>query len=280
VRALGLADVGVTEQPERPGYLEVVVGDEHADDAMLADARRAVERVRPAGIPVTVIGVRWIDVAISATIELARDLGENDRQALRRDIEDGLRRYVAGLGVHENVRDAQIQSLLAGRDAVASAKKTVTPSVGGVEDAARRRTNGDVLIGPGERARLRPDPPDLVLEPPSPSVSIDVDALFTGAEEPPADAAVRGALSAYLTGLGEPPRHDSANKPKTVALKFELLKAEIPTTDKSKLVSLRFTVIHDRDGRVAELGKDGDEDLIDPREALLLRNLVVRGDAA
>jgi len=262
VRSLGLAEVSVTERPEQPGVVDVTVGDEDLDANALEDVRRAIERVRPAGIAVELSGVTWVDLAITATVELARDLVEHERRALQRRLEDQIRSHIARLGVHESVRDAQIQSLLVADDAVAGARKTMTPFVGGTPNIARKRTNGDVLIGPRERVRLLPDPPDLTLEAPQPLVQVDVELVFR--KTPPEVASLREKLVAHLREL------DEAKGPQVID--WAVVKRKLSQA----AASMHVTIIHERDGRVAELVKSSDSDPIEPREIAVLRNLTAR----
>ncbi|WP_224241989.1 baseplate J/gp47 family protein [Hyalangium gracile] len=290
LRELGLTRVTVDEPQSKPGVVEVVVGDVEFDSAMELRARRAIEETRPAGIQVMLRGVTWIWLRVEATVVLNQDYPEAERQAIARDIQQGLARYIEGLGASENVRAAKIRNILASNDKVSDVfpKPTSTQEdtllrayvetlPGKLEDqtARRRLRNGDVQVGAGERAGLDRDrrlhePFALKLEPPAPRVFMDVELQVRQAVT---EAEVRAALRAPLDDMAEQANRDP--------LKFDTLLTALqgrlgPTT----VTSARFLLLHARDGRAVELVRAGDQDVLDPREVLELRQVLGAGGGA
>jgi uncharacterized phage protein gp47/JayE len=284
LRGLGLSQVDVQEVPDRPGVVDVVVGDP-GFEALRAEALRLIEEVRPAGVRVRLSGVSRVWVAVTATLELDKPYAGPERQAVEESLRQSLRAYVESLGVNENVREGKVSNVLAGHPKVLA----VYPGAGGrllrayvetgvtVKDVTgeRRTPQGDVLVHAGERAGIDRlagvEPYALVLEPPSPQVLIDVELQLTsavaGAEEL---LRASSSMREYLASLV---------RPEGASYNFNALVAALPLELRNALASARFTAVHERDGRVVQLDDAMDSDTLLGRERPKLRNVAVLGGA-
>lgn len=293
LRGLGLTRVTVDEPQTKPGVVEVVVGDVEFDAELEKRARRAIEETRPAGIQVLLRGVTWIWLRVEATVVLNEDYAETERQAIARDIQQLLVRYIESLGASENVRAAKIRNILASHDKVSDVfpkpsnteedtllRAYVETLPGKLEDqtARRRLRNGDVQVGAGERAGLDQErrlhePFALKLEPPAPRVFMDVELQLRASTPPVTEADVRAGLRAPLDAMAEQSNRDP--------LKYDaLLSALQGHLPPNVVTSARFLLLHTRDGRAVELVRAGDQEVLDPREVLELRQVLGAGGGA
>ncbi len=290
LRELGLMRVTVEEPQGRPGVVEVVVGDVGFDAELEKRARRAIEETRPAGVQVLLRGVTWVWLRVEATLVLQQDFPEAERRAIEKDIQQSLARYIEGLNASEPVRAGKIRNLLASHDKVSDVFPKPTegqedtllqafvedlPGTLRDETARRRLRNGDVQVGAGERAgldreRRLHEPFALKLEAPAPRVLMDVELQV---RTPVEEAEVRAALRAPLDAMAEKANQDP--------LRFEaLLEALQGRLGPAALTSARFLLLHTRDGRAVELVSAGDQDVLDPREVLELRQVLGAGGGA
>jgi hypothetical protein len=110
----------------------------------------------------------------------------------------------------------------------------------------------------------------LTLEPPSPRVFVDVEVQFRQAV-PEAESKLRSALREALAEV-----EDAAG---TLPLAYDALRAKLPVDVRDAAASLRFLVVHTRDGRAAELAASGAEDALEAREKPELRHVLLAGGA-
>ena len=288
LRELGLTRVTVDEPQTKPGVVEVVVGDVEFDEELEKRARRAIEETRPAGIQVLLRGVTWIWLQVDATVVLNQNYSDTECLAISEDLKQSLVRYIESLAANENVRAAKIRNLLASHDQVSDVfpkptegqedtllRAYVETQPGKLEDqtARRRLRNGDVQVSAGERAGLDKDkrlhqPFSLLLEPPAPRVFLDVE-LQVRNTQPVLESDVREALRAPLVAMAE-----QANRE---PLKFDTLRAALGGLP---VASARFLLLHARDGRAVEMVGPGAQEVLDPREVLELRQVLIFGGGA
>jgi uncharacterized phage protein gp47/JayE len=295
VRAIGIVDVQVVEDPAQPGRVDVVLADLEINETEEAEARRRVEEVRPAGVWVSVYRATPIWIRVRATLVLDAELSVQAASVLRAELRTGLVAYFDSLGVNETVRWNKIRNLLAAHPRVAEVALPrtsdgapdwplvpVDPGTGAPlveeEDAIQRLLGSaespvGVFIGADERARLHVV--ELALQPPALPVWLDVEAVYAGDEDGKraAEAVIRQVFASVF-----PPEPLSA--PVTVSwdvlasrVAAELERLSVIGVDRS---SLRFVILHDRDGRVVTLAEDptaSESDLLAVREVVEVREI-------
>ncbi|WP_295455113.1 baseplate J/gp47 family protein [uncultured Thiodictyon sp.] len=284
VRALGIARVTVRESAESIGTCEVILGDPDLPDALVAAAQAAVEEVRPAGIRVRVHATVEVRIRLRALLELREDYPEPRRAALRAALERGLTDYIGSLQVGEPVRWAKVGALLAAPEEVAQLHPArapdgtelayLEPYVGQPgalrQDAANHwQRNGDIQVGPAERARLDLAvlPLELRLEPPASKVWVDLTCTLA-------------ASTAREAGLAD--RLRAAVKPMLEAVKAGdtlTLAALLEAVRTGGVESVSARVLHDRDGQALELipGSARQTAVLGEREVLGLGQLSLLG---
>jgi len=302
LRSLGLSHVEVQEPfQDQPGYVEVVVGDVDFDDTLRERALRAIEETRPAGIRVHLRGVTWVWVQVEASLELDQERNEAERRTIESELQAQLTQYLSGLKAGESVRESKVRNLLASHDNVRDvhARRTAAgttgsllrafvenPATGELEEQTHRRLlrNGDLQVGTTERAgvelrKRQPEPFLLKLEPPGPKVRLRAELqLRTSAPAAPtapqAEAKLDQALRAHLARLEQ--EFVEQGTPRVLA--YAGLSASVEQEIAPEAItSLRFSVVHERDGRVLELVKAGDEETLEARERLELGRVLVPG---
>ena len=294
VRAIGIVDVQVVEDPAQPGKIDVVLADLEINETEEAEARRRVEEVRPAGVWVSVYRATPIWIRVRATLVLDAELSVQAASVLRAELRTELVAYFDSLGINETVRWNKIRNLLAAHPRVAEialprtaggqpdwplvpVEQDGTPLV--EDDDALQRLLGSVeapvgvFIGADERARLHAV--ELELQPPALLVWIDVEAVYTGleADRPVAEGAIRALFADIF-----PPEPLSAPVPvvwDTLAsrLETELDSRGVAGVDRT---TLRFVILHDRDGRVVTLAEDpaaSENDILAVREVVEVREI-------
>ncbi len=299
LRSLGLSRVEVQELQDRPGCVEVVVGDSGFDDTLRERALRVIEETRPAGIRVHLRGVTWIWVQVDATLELDRDYPEAERQAVAAELQAQLAQYIRGLNPNENVREAKVRNLLASHDkvlnvytrpvsdgATSGLLRTFVkdPVTGTLKEETHRRLlrNGDIQISAAERAgvdveRRLHEPFLLKLEPPSPRVQLRVELQLRQPVEE-AEAKLERRMREHLSVLEKESQQKQPDGAKV--LKYEELSEPVRETIPSEAIThLRFTVVHERNGRVVDLTRPGDTEAAEARERLEVGRILVLGGA-
>jgi len=277
VRSLGLREVRVQEKVQHlSGEIDVVIGDE-GSESWIATAREVVDDVRPAGVRVHVMAAERIFVKVTATIVLEQDLESGDIATLRAFLTGRVKAYIERLGVNQNVRWRKVRNLLADHDSVLDVELTKVPGTSGEirlldpfvpevdhwEPVAYRNLvkNKDILIRGNERASLDLGelPIDLSFEPPALDVWVDVRITLAAGTNV---IGLADAVQKKLEALVEEPEDvlDVSFKDWTA----KLFSAHSGIYDAAKRVEI--TVIHDRDGQAITLSKDGDADVLTPRE--------------
>ncbi len=268
VRALGIAEVKVREDARKPGSIEVVIGDQNVDDALLEQARTVVEGIRSAGIQVSVLRSQQVVVEIAATVVLSEDFPEHRKQAVREQITRALQSYFDSLESGVLVRWSKISALLAAPDEVTELRSSADGSIyprpfvrrgDEWQDVSANHTlrNGDIDIGTHERAALdlAVKPLRLTLEPPlfDVWVEISLDRALDPREE-----------QVWLAWLKA--QFDTFKAPRTVT--WADLVATLPPGSTGSVKA--FTLKHQPSGEPKALHGEGDSDQLGQRERLLV----------
>ncbi|HNB65940.1 MAG TPA: baseplate J/gp47 family protein [Rhodocyclaceae bacterium] len=288
VRSLGIREVQVIENPGgRPGEVEVVLGDTDIPADLLEQVRNRLEDVRPAGIVLRCGPATPVFVQVTATLTLNADLPEREQRDIEKRIGDALIAYFGQLKVGEAVRAAKLRALLLGHDAIVGTEPTgqsplMEPFVwndGALQSVAFRSLlgNGDVLAGPGERIGLYPEalPLRLSLEPPLLPVQVDADlTLAAGSAVAGLDARVTAVLKDTFERAA---RRATTGTPADIPY-AELRDAVAAALPAAKILRLRVSVIHERDGRVEELDDAAGHATLATREQAMMRRIAVRAE--
>lgn len=292
VRALGIVEVSVFEDPERAGLVKVVIGDLDLLPAELEQARVAIEEVRPVGVRVDALPATPVWIVVRADLELDHELEPQDEAALRTELEDEVASFFDGLETNESVRWHKIRNLLAAHPQIAEARAqgpteelvplvAVDQEFGSPEPEApdgTKRLLGTpeqpigIFVGSEERARLHGV--QLALLAPELPVWIDIEVALINQDQAQAETAtteLRAALDHLLpdTALANP-----------LTLKWDQFHTQVADQLTEGLIeptSLRFSILHSRDGRVTLLAGEqpGVEEVsFAVRERLELRNIL------
>lgn len=277
VRSLGVAEASIRENPEIAGDVSVILGDPDIDDALVAKVREALQKVRPAGVRLTVAAAERVYVQVAATLVLREDYREEERRRIRGELEAALKAHFATLKIGEPVRAAKVQAIL-----------TAVAEVAEVQDLPGRRRlsawlprpgrpdtladttaryalhNGDLQLETGQRGTLDPERSPILLNLEAPAPEVWVDAAFSPALGTEQEAAVRQGLQVKLDTF----------KPGDT-LTFAKLREGLPPLADGQTVQ-RFTLIHRKDNSVVSLAaSQAQADTLRERERLRVSRLMV-----
>jgi uncharacterized phage protein gp47/JayE len=254
VRSLGVAEASIRENPQIPGDVTVVLGDPDIDDALVAEVREALQRVRPAGVRLNVAAAERVVVQVAATLVLREDYRDEDRRRIRADLEAALQAYFGALKIGELVRMAKVQAILAAVAEVAEVQalsgrprlSAWLPRAGQPDtlaDVTARYAlhNGDLQFETGQRGTLDLERRPLLLNLEAPAPEVWVDVAFVPALSADQETAVRQGLQVQLDTF----------KPGE-ALDFARLQGGLPQLAVGQVVQ-RFTLIHRKDNSVVTL---------------------------
>ena len=263
VRSLGIAQVTVREDAQKPGTVEVVLGDPDISADLLNLAKAAVQEVRPAGIQVSVLVSDRVFIQIAATLVLREDFAEDRKKTISGQITKALQSYFDSLKTGELVRWAKVSAILTSPEEVAELHPSsqgaafLSPFV--VQDGKQqdvgsnyRANNGDVRIGANEHAALDLTIKPLLLGLEPPALDVWVDVVFGEAFTPDEEKALRSSLQTQLDTF-KPVR----------AVVYQDLKVALP----GKSVA-SFTFIHQKDGLAVTLKETDGSDQLRERERL------------
>lgn len=282
IRGLGLETVDVQEPSDRPGVIEVTIGDAAYGDKTLGLSTRVadvLEETRPAGIFVDVKEVRWVRLCVTATLVLDRVYSPGEREKIRKELEGAVGKYVQSLGIGESVREAKVRNALAGHERVRNLDSarilTAYGTAAGGQGDPQREIGPDILIVVGERATVAPldaaHPPfKLSLQDPSPLVYVDVSIQLKAT--PPAAVNAITAITADQYREALAPSIERAAKG---SLAYDVLINVLSQPLSAAASSIRFTVTHTADGRVVELNAIGNVEPLAPLEHPKLRDVTV-----
>jgi uncharacterized phage protein gp47/JayE len=264
VHSCGIAQVKVIEDlAARPGEVRLVLGQSAVDPGVMQQVQAAVARARPAGVRVLVGSATPITIRIAATLQLNKEYGTADRQAIEQQVRNDLAAYFNALDVGEAVRSVKLRTVLGADPRILAVTETGTarliePFAGSVSLAGKLSTNGDFLPDQAEQAVLAQDGPwpQLTLE--SPGVRVDAEVKLDPSVSPPS---VRQDFVDRLTQLlaakgsefqmTEYRAAQEGSKP-VLELTFAELRASLSVAN-AVIRSLRFVIVHERTGRVQEM---------------------------
>ncbi|WP_374490272.1 baseplate J/gp47 family protein [Zoogloea sp.] len=285
VRSLGIREVQVIENPdERPGEVEVVLGDRDIPAELLELVHNRLEDVRPAGIILNCGPATPVFVQITADLVLNAGLGDKEAQDLQQHLAALLADYFGKLKVGEPLRAAKLRALLLSHDAVVDCEASgtqplLTPHVfgssGQFESLIYRclQSNGDLLLRRNERFALYPEalPLRLSLVPPKLNVWVDVNLTLKPDTNRPSDERVTAAVKTVLEQTLKAAKPDAP-----ASLGYATLQAAVAALVPAGSISrLRFTVVHDADGLVDELDRADTQSTLSTREQALTRRISV-----
>jgi uncharacterized phage protein gp47/JayE len=277
VRTCGVANVRVIDSADDPtappATVSVVIGDIDVSDETLQAVYAAVRDVRPAGIRVTVNKATAISVRIDATLDLTRDVPPADQQAMRERLIADLKAYFGQLAVGEMLRIAKLRAVLTADDRVASAEATgaqlIEPWIGRVPvGASALLRSGDLQVEASQRVALYTEEgyPRIVLRVPGLRIDLelalpDTDVARRADVEQGAAAALARLADALRQELNQATRQQASGGAGALPdIGYDRVWAAVqplrPTT-------LRITVVHERNGRVAVLTTTGQRDPIE-----------------
>lgn len=225
VREQGITRVKVLEPRDHPGTVHVVVEwpPETSADRLQTLQRRvtdAVERTRPAGIKVEILGTTTIPIQVSATLVLRDNLDASQQTSLLSQLRTTINDYLSDLAIGETVRASRIRSLLTAPAQVSHllepndpspqpgpgsllwptpADRTTPENV--MSDVLIRakyldRDSGDVQFTASQRAE--PDNITIILLPPVVDVLLDLTLAAKATKDPQKDIDLKEALQAKL----------------------------------------------------------------------------------
>ncbi len=278
-RRYGIADVSVSEDRQRPGRVQVVIGDPEVTESEFEGVKRAIEEVRPAGIRVDTIQAVTLWLHLSVRVVLEDALDPQLEAALRTELRASLVDEVEHLGVGQTLRWIKIRNVLLGHPRVAEIELREFPlrvvdrltgePLGSSADGSIIGTAADpvgVFAKVNERLRLRSA--DLEIVPPKLPVWVDVVATFLDKPKITEDRLRSGLEEA----LPKQPMHEP------LEWTWSELKETIYSHIGGEKPALSLTFLHSKDGRVVTVSDAADAAervRFEPREQLLLRKLSI-----
>lgn len=278
VRAQGVLQVRVSDLADDPtlppATVSIVVGDADLGEGTLASVYAAVREVRPAGVRVLVNRATSVPVRVEAVLDLAREATPAEQQTLLARTRTSLASYVGQLGIGEMLRAGKVRAVLGDDDRIASVAADGPDLLGLPPHAASLRlSNGDVQVGPSQRIVLDTSVdagdgtpwPKLRLR--SPGLRIDAVLLLPAERELEKDRRRQEASDALIAAIDAIRREiEQAARPREGAatgtlpeIGYDRLWAAVASLG---FASARFTVVHERNGRVAVLAGASDRDVL------------------
>lgn len=239
-RSLGVRSVRVSErQPERPGFVDVVVGDTDLDAETIAALETAIDDARPAGVRVTLRVAEAVPVIVTVKPVLARTAVADDEARVRGELEARIRRYLESLDPDEPVVLAKLRATVLEhpeiREIAVDAGGRVELTLGTSRAGVLRNPSGDLAIEGGKRAAV--ERIDVLLQPPVIDVWIDA-TIKPGPGAPPAEA-LRAEVERELRGRMDDEHATSGAGSRELG--FDKLKAMLPQYTQAELVAVRST---------------------------------------
>jgi uncharacterized phage protein gp47/JayE len=297
LRMQGIRELAISEDRERPGRVQVVIGDTDLTPAELEAARAAVEEVRPAGVRLDAFQARTLWIRLRATVILEDLLDPRAEAQVRAELRGMLIDHVEQLGVNQTLRWPKLRNLLLGHPRLAEVATPTTLDRDGkvvpdwplrVVDRATGEEQRDelgqiqrllgspdsplgVFVGIDERARLHSV--DLMVLPPESPVWIDVQGRVS------ADVGAAQIATALANVLP-----DEA-LPSQLTLSWDDLHGNLllelrTMAGANTQAQLQFVILHSRDGRVITLAPSNEASqtaAFDLRERLEVRNVTITG---
>lgn len=274
VRRLGVRSVRVSErQPERPGFVDVVIGDPDLDPASIAAIADAVDDARPAGVRVTLVVAEPVPVVVTVKPVLVRAAVADDESRIRGELEARLRAYVESLAPDDPVVVTKLKAAILEhpdiRELAVDTKDDPGLTVTTARASVRHNPNGDLAIEGGKRATVQRL--EVLLQPPI--IDIWVDATVKPRPGALAPAELRAQVGAYLTA--EMAREFATSGGAGRELGFEALAAMLPGLTLADLTTARST--RSTTGQSVVLSAGSAPLRLKARERLGLRSVEVSG---
>jgi uncharacterized phage protein gp47/JayE len=273
-RGLGVRSVRVSErQPERPGFVDVVVGDTDLDPETIAALEDAIDDARPAGIRVTLRVAEAVPVVVRVKPVLARTAVADDEARVRGELEARIRRYLESLDPDEPVVLAKLRATVLEHpeireiaiDHTGRTELTLTTSRAGV----LTNPSGDLAIEGGKRASIARI--DVLLQPPV--IDIWIDAVVRTRKGAPSVDELRAAVEEALR-LRMDEEHAAAGQGARV-LGFDALKSMLPPSLQAELKAARST--RSTTGQSVALTAGSEPMRLKAGERMTLRSVEVTG---
>lgn len=275
VRSLGITQVTVREDAQKAGVVSVILGDNDIGDALLAQAKAAVDAVRPAGIKVDVSLSRAVLIRVTATLVMRSELPLEQQKTILEQITQGLKSYFASLKTGELVLVTKIKNILTASDQISELLESDAILAAFTADGERLNNvdsshlaaNGDVRIENNERALLDVDklPLRLSLEPPVLDVWLDVVIGYDDPQNPPSPDIVTEQLK---------PRLDTIKENTDVS--YDALLEPLGKTG----FKVQFRLLHSQTNLTVELNQSGDANRLGLREKLRLGRIDIKQAAS
>lgn len=288
-RSLGIAEVKIIEDLQgAPGVIELVIGDADVSPELVEQVAQRAEEVRPAGIRLKVTGATRVWVQVTATLELSADLADHEKNDIKSKVIADLESYFSKLKVGESVRAVKVRNILTSHDEVVAWHLTpgfhfLDPYVMEQDSLTPMRSkylmaNDDVLIGSSDRAGLdlAALPIRLGFEPPKTKAWVDVTVTLKAYADGATEQSLKEKIGVALKNHFESIVTDIAPGA-TAGITYEALQNKISNALYGQSISgMRFTIIHERDGRAVELDMPQSNDQIGEREQPQVRNVTLK----
>lgn len=269
-----MRSVRVSErQPERPGFVDVVVGDTDLDPDTIAALEDAIDDARPAGVRVTLRVAEAVPVVVTVKPVLARTAVVDDEVRVRGEIEARIRRYLESLDPDQAVvlaklratvlEHPEIREIAVDRDG--RIELTLSTSRAGVP----RNPSGDLAIEGGKRAAI--ERIDVLLQPPV--IDIWIDAVVKPGPGAPLADALRPVVEEALRRRMDEEHAAGGQGGRDIS--FDVLKAMLPPFLQAELVAARST--RSTTGQSVALTAGSEPMRLKARERLTLRSVEVTG---
>lgn len=240
VRSLGVRSVRVAEmQPERPGRVDVIVGDTDLDPDTIAALEDAIDDARPAGVRVTLRVAEAVPVVIVVKPILARPAVADDEARIRGELEAQIRSYLAALDPDEPVVLAKLRALIQNHPEIrklaqdADGKPALELST--TRAGILKNPDGDLTFEGGKRAAVGRI--DVLLQPPV--VDLWIDAVIAARPGAPLPAELRAEVAHTLGHRMD--AESAAHGQRAREIGFDALKEMLPPFILAELLHVRST---------------------------------------
>ena len=271
VRGLGVRSVRVAEQqPERPGRVDVIVGDTDLHPDTIAALEDAIDDARPAGVRVTLRVAEAVPVIIVVKPILARPAVADDETRIRNELAAQIRGYLEALDPDEPVVLAKLRALVQNHPEIRKLPDDPGALVLSTTRAGiLKNPDGDLTFDGGKRAALGRI--DVLLQPPV--VDLWIDAVLAAKPGAPPPDELRAAITRALAERMD--REATTHLQHARELGFDDLKAMLPPFILAELLHLRST--RSTTGQSLLLAPGSATLRLKPQERLTLRSVEVNG---
>lgn len=272
VRSLGIRQVEVREGV---GTFEVIIGDADIGPELQDDLEDILDEVRPAGVRLSLKVAEPVNVNIRVEAVLARTPKDDDVSRIRGELERGIRDYVVGLAIDQDVQTDKVRGiLLAHPDIVQVSTNEDGVALLTVESLrldVPHASNGDLRIAGGRRAV--PERIEVALNPPEGEVWVDLDvSLGAGAARSPAVS--EQAKAGFTAWFSE--EFDQFG-PSARSLSWTALRDHLPADLVPYLNGLNARVTRVNNGASVVLKAEGELARLRSRDRLKIRSVELLG---